>query len=59
MKTKDAIKYFGNQVKLAEALEIHEANITRWKKSGVVPLKRALELASMTNGELALNLGDY
>ena len=59
MKTEDAINYFGSQRKLAEALDINEANVSRWKKSGIIPIKKALKLSDLTRGELDLRLRDY
>lgn len=59
MKTDKAIKHFGNQRKLAAALDIHEANVSRWKKTGIVPINQALRLVDITRGELALQLRDY
>ena len=59
MKPMDAINHFGSQRKLAEALSIHEANVSRWKDVGIIPLRRALELSKMTDGELDLKLSDY
>ena len=59
MKPQDAIDYFGNQRRLSEALGIHEANVSRWKKAGIIPIAQALKLVDMTRGELALRLRDY
>lgn len=59
MKLKPAIKHYGSQKGLAEALDLHEANVSRWKKSGIIPVKHALTLIDLTRGELPLNLRDY
>ncbi len=59
MKTTDAVEHFGSQRKLAEALGINEANVSRWKTAGIVPIKQALRLVDMSRGELELRLRDY
>ena len=60
MKLKPAVKYYVNQRKLAAALDIHESQVSRWKADGgIVPIKYALKLVSLSRGELALNLRDY
>jgi len=59
MKLKPAVKYYGNQRKLAASLDVHESQVSRWKVDGIIPIKHALKLVSMSRGELALNLRDY
>lgn len=60
MKLQPAIDHYGSQRDLAAALDLHEAQVSRWKKDGgVVPIKHALKLVDMTRGELPLNLRDY
>ncbi len=59
MKTTDAVKHFGSQRKLAEALGLNEANVSRWMRSEIIPIKQALRLVDMTRGELELRLRDY
>ena len=59
MKLEPAVTYYGNQRKLAESLAIHESQVSRWKVDGVIPIKYALKLVSMSRGELVLNLRDY
>ncbi|MCO5191348.1 MAG: Cro/CI family transcriptional regulator [Anaerolineae bacterium] len=50
MKTEEAIKYFGNQVKLAKALGITKQAVSRW--GDTVPVGRAYQLQAVTNGAL-------
>jgi DNA-binding transcriptional regulator YdaS (Cro superfamily) len=57
MKTTDAAAHFGSEYKLAKALGISQANITRWKTR--VPLNWARHLNSITKGKLSFNLDDY
>lgn len=59
MKLDTAVEYYGNQRKLAEGLSIHESQVSRWKEGGIVPIKYALRLVSLSRGELALMLRDY
>lgn len=50
MLTKDAISHYGNQAKLAAALEITSGAISQW---GEYPPRLAqLELEKMTKGKL-------
>lgn len=46
---KPAIEYFGNQAKLAKALNLNPMAITQWKRRGIPP-KRAKQIAELTNG---------
>lgn len=50
MKTKDAIKHFGNGNRLAKALGISRQAIDSWGED--VPPLRAWELEAMTGGAL-------
>ena len=60
MKLETAVEHFGNQKKIAEALDISEGAVSRWKeRGGIVPIKVALRLVSITHGELSLRLRDY
>jgi len=59
MKADTAIGHFTTQRELAETLDIHESQVTRWKKDGLVPIKYALKLNNITGGELDLALQDY
>lgn len=46
-----AIEHFnGNQTALADALGVHRANITNWKKRRCVPAAWALEIEKVTAG---------
>lgn len=57
MKTTDAAAHFGSEYKLAKALGISQANITRWKTR--VPVKWALKLHHMTGGKLKFDINAY
>jgi len=57
MKTKQAVKFFGNQAKLARALDITESAVSRWGL--IVPIRQAVRLQSMSSNELLINLRDY
>ena len=46
-----AIKHFGSQTKLAEALGLTAMAVTQWKKRKV-PLEAAKEIERVTNGEV-------
>ncbi|MCL1088045.1 Cro/CI family transcriptional regulator [Shewanella profunda] len=50
MKTKDAIKHFGNKAKLAKALNISKSAITQWPDD--VPALRAFQIERLTGGQL-------
>jgi len=60
MKVNDAIKYYGSQRKLCEALNITDSAISRWKERGQnVPIKSAVKLNQLTDGAIDLRLRDY
>jgi DNA-binding transcriptional regulator YdaS (Cro superfamily) len=50
MKTQTAIDYFGSKIRIAQALDLSAAAITKW--GDVVPELRALQLERITQGEL-------
>lgn len=50
MKKIDAISYFGNTVKVAEALGIAQSAVSQWNEN--IPQRRAFELQHITNGAL-------
>ena len=50
MTKKEAIEYFGTQVKLGAALgNVHQPTISRW---GEIPTLYQLQLEVITNGDL-------
>ncbi|TKI02569.1 Cro/CI family transcriptional regulator [Martelella alba] len=57
MLTDDAIKYFGNKAKLAEAAGVSQPAVSRWGK--LVPEKRAARLERLTSGALKYDLDVY
>ena len=61
MKFDDAVKYFGNQRKMAKALGLTESAVSLWgsRDSGIIPMKHIVKLKDMSNGELDLNMDDY
>ena len=50
MKKSEAILYFGSQSKLAKALGLQRASVSKWGDE--VPPLRALQLEELTNGAL-------
>ena len=60
MLVADAVAHFGSQTKMAEALGITDAAISLWvKRGGIVPIKQALRINQMSDGEVDLRLNDY
>lgn len=60
MKIDAAIKHFQTQSELAKILGLSPSAINRWKERGdLVPLKQAIKLNRLTNGEIDLMLADY
>jgi len=60
MKITDAIAHFGSQREIAKVLLLTEAAVSKWKDYGEdVPLKNALKLADISDGEIDLRLKDY
>ena len=57
MDVKDAANFFGSEYKLARALKIHQANITRWQTK--VPEIWARRLHDMTEGKLRFIPDEY
>lgn len=58
MKTAKALAFFNeNQSKLARALEVTRASVNSW--GAVVPLDKALALATLTGGRLRVDLSLY
>jgi len=50
MKKEDAIKHFGSQSKLAQALGINKQAVHQWPE--IVPIGRQYQIEVITNGEL-------
>ncbi len=50
MNKHAAVAYFGNTVKLADALSITQAAVSQW--GTVIPEKQALKLERLTEGAL-------
>jgi DNA-binding transcriptional regulator YdaS (Cro superfamily) len=50
MKKSEAIRHFGSQTKLAVAINVSQAAISKWPEN--VPELRAYQIERLTNGEL-------
>lgn len=57
MRVSDAVKHFGTQQKVAEALGITKAAVSGWGE--LVPKGRAYELQILTGGALDAGAEDY
>lgn len=57
MKVSSAIKHFGNKVRIAEALDISKASVSKWKD--VVPFESATALEILTDGQLSVDRACY
>jgi len=57
MQTKQAIKYFGSKAKVAKALKISRAAVTRWGE--VVPIKKAWKINRISGDKVKMRIGDY
>lgn len=57
MKTAQAVKYFGSQQAIANALGISKQAVSKWGET--VPIKKAFKLVDLSNKKLALNVRDY
>ena len=57
MKKQDAINYFGNIKKLAEALSISSPSVSQWGDQ--IPLLRAFQLEKITQGKLKVDNFSY
>lgn len=57
MRTKQAIKHFGSQTRVADILGINRSAVNRWGE--VVPIKRAWELERLSKYKLSMRIGDY
>ena len=58
MKLEQAVKHFGSNGKVADALGIHRSSVGRWK-DGIVPIKHAHKLRVKSRYKLDLGVGDY
>ncbi|TBR42181.1 hypothetical protein CBF23_007810 [Marinomonas agarivorans] len=57
MKKTEVLRYFGTQVKLANALGISQASISNW--GDIIPEKQALRLEKVTQGALKYDVSFY
>ena len=55
MTTEEAIKHYGTQQKLADALGIKQGSVSEWKK--YPPALRQLQLQTITRGRLRAEPG--
>lgn len=59
MKLDQAVKYFKSQRKIAKILGISEGAVSKWTEENIIPVKRAIKLNELSNGELSVNFDDY
>ena len=57
MRTKQAIKHFETQARLAKALGINRSAVNRWGE--IVPLKRAWTINRLSGNKVKMRIGDY
>ena len=57
MKKSDAVKHFGSEEALQEALGISRQAIEKWGE--VIPLTSAVPLEALTRGKLRVNMSMY
>jgi predicted site-specific integrase-resolvase len=53
MNIKEAIKYFGNQSKLARAAKVERQEVNRWVKRGYIPYKKQIIIEEACNKYLS------
>jgi DNA-binding transcriptional regulator YdaS (Cro superfamily) len=54
-----ALAHFKTQRAIAAAIGITEQSIGQWKKSGVVPIRRAHQLEELTKGKVKVDASVY
>ncbi|WP_435237457.1 Cro/CI family transcriptional regulator [Psychromonas sp. PT13] len=54
MLKSEVLEYFGTQEKIAKALKISQASVSRW--GAVIPRLRGYEIEKLTNGKLKAEL---
>ena len=59
MKTDAAIEFFGSAAALARAAAVSRQAVTRWIKTGKVPIRKALDLEQITAKRLKAAVEDY
>jgi DNA-binding transcriptional regulator YdaS (Cro superfamily) len=52
MKIEQAIKYFGSQVALADALGVQQPAVSMWKTRGKIPHLQQIRIEHLTKGAL-------
>lgn len=57
MRKSDAVRYFGNEYRLAKALNINQSAVSRW--TTYVPLIRAIQLERISGGKLRADTASY
>lgn len=57
MLKRDAVKFYGNEARLAKALGIDRSAVFRWSKW--VPLLRAMRLEKLSGGKLKCDPNAY
>lgn len=56
MKKQQAIKHFGTQQALADALGISQPSVAAWK---AIPILRQIQIETVTGGALKADLPEY
>lgn len=52
MKIDQAIKHFGSQVALADALGVQQPAVSMWKSRGKIPQLQQIRIEHLTKGKL-------
>jgi DNA-binding transcriptional regulator YdaS (Cro superfamily) len=52
MKIEQAIKHFGSQVALADALGVQQPAVSMWKTRGKIPHLQQIRIEHLTQGAL-------
>ena len=58
MRLEQAVKHFGSNTSVADALSINKSSVGRWK-DGIVPIGHAWTLQRKSKYKLAMRLRDY
>lgn len=55
MTPEQAIKHFGTQQKLAEALRMSQSSVSEWTTNGYIPWPRQFQIQQVTGGALSVD----
>ena len=59
MKYETAIGYYRKAHALAHALGVSTQAVYRWKRLGVIPFRKAIELQEQTRGRIEIDFNCY